>query len=171
MESLVEISFEKFFLSIQLFLPFLFQDLDLRGILSECENRGITFDELLTVPEQDEWVYSDGKSTTCVVFILEMYKAAGLFEPMSSSIQVTEFTVSVSHCCYRLIFMKFFSDITEPVFCLCRSAMPTCLKYSRIIVAACQAGVGPKMGNLSARYWESTTWSFLNITPFDHIHV
>lgn len=63
-------------------------------ILAETERRGITFDQLLTIPEQDEWVYSDGKSTTCVAFILSMYKAAGVFGPISNSIQVTEFTVS-----------------------------------------------------------------------------
>lgn len=74
--------------------PFIFQDLDLYGILAEVERRGITFDELLTAPEQDEWIYSDGKSTTCVAFILAMYKEAGVFGPISSSIQVTEFTVS-----------------------------------------------------------------------------
>lgn len=62
----------------------------------ETERRGITFDQLLTIPEQDEWVYSDGKSTTCVAFILAMYKAAGVFHPISDSIQVTEFTVSNS---------------------------------------------------------------------------
>lgn len=66
------------------------------GILAETERRGITFDQLLTIPEQDEWVYSDGKSTTCVAFILAMYKAAGVFGPVSNSIQVTEFTVSNS---------------------------------------------------------------------------
>lgn len=71
-----------------------FQDLDLHDILIETEKRGIAFDQLLTIPEQDEWVYSDGKSTTCVAFILSMYKAAGIFGPISSSIQVTEFTVS-----------------------------------------------------------------------------
>ncbi|KAM7269871.1 hypothetical protein ACFE04_025368 [Oxalis oulophora] len=42
---------------------------------------------------QDEWVYSDGKSTTCVAFILAMYKEAGVFSPISDSIQVTEFTI------------------------------------------------------------------------------
>lgn len=63
-------------------------------ILAETEKRGITFDQLLTIPEQDEWEYSDGKSTTCVAFILSMYKAAGVFGPISNSIQVTEFTVS-----------------------------------------------------------------------------
>ncbi|KAK9276272.1 hypothetical protein L1049_005803 [Liquidambar formosana] len=69
------------------------EDLDLYGVLTETEKRGITFDQLLTIPEQDEWIYSDGKSTTCVAFILEMYKEAGIFGPISSSIQVTEFTI------------------------------------------------------------------------------
>jgi hypothetical protein len=63
-------------------------------MLSETEKRGIAFDQLLTIPEQDEWVYSDGKSTTCVAFILAMYKEAGIFGPISNSMQVTEFTVS-----------------------------------------------------------------------------
>ncbi|KAJ6431201.1 hypothetical protein OIU84_018649 [Salix udensis] len=69
------------------------EDLDLYGILGETERRGIAFDELLAVPERDEWVYSDGQSTTCVAFILAMYKAAGVFGPVSSSVQVTEFTI------------------------------------------------------------------------------
>jgi hypothetical protein len=56
----------------------------------------MSFEQLLIIPEKDEWVYSDGKSTTCVAFILEMYKEAGLFAPFSESIQVTEFTVSES---------------------------------------------------------------------------
>lgn len=60
----------------------------------ESEKRGISFDKLLTIPEKDDWIYSDGKSTSCVAFILEMYKQAGLFDPIANSIQVTEFTVS-----------------------------------------------------------------------------
>ncbi|KAJ0038814.1 hypothetical protein Pint_23085 [Pistacia integerrima] len=69
------------------------EGLDLYGILDEIEKRGMSFDQLLTIPEQDEWVYSDGKSTTCVAFILEMYKEAGIFGSISNSIQVTEFTI------------------------------------------------------------------------------
>eukprot|EP00268_Persea_americana_P036682 TRINITY_DN361_c1_g1_i1.p1 TRINITY_DN361_c1_g1~~TRINITY_DN361_c1_g1_i1.p1 ORF type:complete len:564 (-),score=93.00 TRINITY_DN361_c1_g1_i1:293-1849(-) len=69
------------------------EGLDLHEILAETEKREMTFDHLLTIPEQDEWVYSDGKSTTCVAFILEMYKEAGIFGPISKSIQVTEFTI------------------------------------------------------------------------------
>ena len=57
----------------------------------------MSFNQLLTLPEQDEWEYSDGKSTTCVAFILAMYKAAGVFDPFTESIQVTEFTVSASN--------------------------------------------------------------------------
>ncbi|XP_022733339.1 uncharacterized protein LOC111287226 [Durio zibethinus] len=69
------------------------EDLDLYGILEETERRGIAFDQLLTIPEQDEWVYSNGKLTTCVSFVLEMYKEAGVFGPISNSIQATEFTI------------------------------------------------------------------------------
>ncbi|GFP97908.1 hypothetical protein PHJA_001934900 [Phtheirospermum japonicum] len=55
--------------------------MDLHGIIADTELRGITFDQLLTIPEQDEWVYIDGKSTTCVAFNLSMYKATGVFVP------------------------------------------------------------------------------------------
>ncbi|KAK8960707.1 hypothetical protein KSP40_PGU004572 [Platanthera guangdongensis] len=66
--------------------------LDLPDIIVETEKFGLSFDKLLAIPEQDDWSYSDGKSTSCVAFILEMYKHAGLFNPIASSIQVTEFT-------------------------------------------------------------------------------
>ncbi|EPS61168.1 hypothetical protein M569_13630, partial [Genlisea aurea] len=80
------------------------KDLDLYEILFETERRGITFDQLLTIPEQDEWIYSDGKSTTCVAFILSMYKAAGVFSPFSDSVQVTEFTIKDAYM------LKIFED-------------------------------------------------------------
>lgn len=70
------------------------QDLDLHEIIVETQRQGMTFDQLLTMPEQDEWIYSDGKSTTCVAFVLELYKEAGILGPLANSIQVTEFTVS-----------------------------------------------------------------------------
>nr|CAB3453306.1 unnamed protein product [Digitaria exilis] len=69
------------------------EGLDLQGIIMETERRGMSFDQLLTIPEQDEWIYSDGKSTTCVAFILAMYKEAGIFGPFAESVQVTEFTI------------------------------------------------------------------------------
>ncbi|KAL6598601.1 hypothetical protein ACP70R_046300 [Stipagrostis hirtigluma subsp. patula] len=69
------------------------EKLDLHGIITETERRGMSFNQLLTIPERDDWEYSDGKSTTCVAFILSMYKAAGVFAPFTESIQVTEFTI------------------------------------------------------------------------------
>ena len=72
----------------------------------------MSFNQLLTIPEQDEWEYSDGKSTTCVAFILAMYKAAGVFAPFTESIQVTEFTVSAGR----------FSQAACPFYLLLTSA-------------------------------------------------
>lgn len=92
------------------------QDLGLPDILVEIEKRGSSFDELLTIPEQDDWLYTDGKSTSCVAFILEMYKEAGLFDPIASSIQVTEFTVSLStitHVCLFLSKMSMFASTQQ----------------------------------------------------------
>ncbi|KAH0986921.1 hypothetical protein GBA52_014098 [Prunus armeniaca] len=80
------------------------QNLSLPDILVEVEKRGSSFDELLTLPEQDYWLYSDGKSTSSVAFILEMYKQAGLFDPIASSIQVTEFTIKDAYM------LKFFEN-------------------------------------------------------------
>ena len=76
------------------YLLFSKQGLDLPQILVEVENRGSSFDQLLAIPEQDGWVYADGKSVSCVAYVLQIYKAAGLFGPLSDSIEATEFTVS-----------------------------------------------------------------------------
>jgi hypothetical protein len=72
------------------------QGLDLPSVMVESEKQGIPFEELLAIPERDDWKYSDGYSTTCVAFILQMYKEAGLFGSLLNSIQVTEFTVCAS---------------------------------------------------------------------------
>jgi len=75
------------------------QGLDLPEVIVESEKRGISFEELLAIPEQDNWEYSDGFSTTCVAFILQMYKEAGLLGVLGNSIQVTEFTVCINPYC------------------------------------------------------------------------
>ncbi|XP_058093837.1 uncharacterized protein LOC131239919 [Magnolia sinica] len=89
------------------------QGLNLPEVLVETERRGVTFDRLLAIPEQDDWLYTDGYSTSCVAFVLEMYKQAGLFDPISSSIQVTEFTIKDAYT------LKFFEDDMSrlPVWC------------------------------------------------------
>ncbi|KAF4379311.1 hypothetical protein F8388_013529 [Cannabis sativa] len=37
------------------------QGLNLHNILVETEKCGSSFDELVTIPEQDDWLYNDGK--------------------------------------------------------------------------------------------------------------
>ncbi|XP_037434347.1 uncharacterized protein LOC119301483 [Triticum dicoccoides] len=91
------------------------EGLDLQGIILETEKRGMSFDQLLTIPEQDEWVYSDGKSTTCVSFILAMYKEAGVFAPFTESIQVTEFTIRDAYM------LKIFEDDRTRLPSWCRT--------------------------------------------------
>lgn len=78
-----------------MYLNIFLQGLDISEVLVEVAKRGSSFGELLAIPEQDDWVYADGKSTSCVAYVLEIYKAAGLFGQLSNSIEVTEFTVSL----------------------------------------------------------------------------
>jgi hypothetical protein len=52
----------------------------------------LTFEELVILPEQDSWVYSDGPSMVCDVFVCSMWKAAGLFGDVADDIQCTELT-------------------------------------------------------------------------------
>ncbi|XP_051125089.1 uncharacterized protein LOC127247317 [Andrographis paniculata] len=80
------------------------QNLTLPEILVEVERRGSSFGELLAKPEQDNWVYEDGMSASCVAYVFELYKAAGLFGKLSSKIQVTEFTIKDAYS------VKFFEN-------------------------------------------------------------
>ncbi|KAK6132887.1 hypothetical protein DH2020_033367 [Rehmannia glutinosa] len=66
------------------------QNFTLSEVLVEVEKRGSSFGELLAIPEQDDWVYADGKSTSCVAFVFELYKEAGLFGKLASSIQIKD---------------------------------------------------------------------------------
>ncbi|GKD14465.1 hypothetical protein Tco_1198872, partial [Tanacetum coccineum] len=69
--------------------------LDLPEILVEVERRGSSFAELLTIPEQVDWIYVYEKSTSCIAFILKMYKEAGLFGDLADNFQVTVLTVQI----------------------------------------------------------------------------
>lgn len=122
---------------------------------------------MLTIPEQDEWVYSDGQSTTCVAFILAMYKEAGVFGPISNSIQVTEFTVGTS----LPLFNRLISQITsillwsQGFLTACRLEMLTCSKFSKIIRHASQVGATVEtIRSLSARFLANIKWNCLSTT-------
>jgi len=53
--------------------------------------RDIPFGKLMSIPEMDDWVYDDGKSMVCSVFVCSLWKAAGLFGNIAKNIQCTEF--------------------------------------------------------------------------------
>ncbi|GJP65065.1 hypothetical protein CLOP_g21976 [Closterium sp. NIES-67] len=69
------------------------QNLSLEQVLVECQRRNISFGQLLAVPEQDNWRYSDGLSLSCVAFALRVWKEAGVFGDMGDAINVSEFTI------------------------------------------------------------------------------
>ncbi|KAF2285793.1 hypothetical protein GH714_007806 [Hevea brasiliensis] len=102
------------------------EDLDLPDILVETEKRGSSFGELLTIPEQDDWLYTDGRSTSCIAFILEMYKEAGLFDPIASSIQVTEFTIKDAYT------LRFFENNSSRLPKWCNDGDNVKLPYCQI---------------------------------------
>ncbi|XVF70597.1 hypothetical protein PTKIN_Ptkin11bG0175600 [Pterospermum kingtungense] len=103
------------------------QGLDLPDILVETEKRGSSFDELLTIPEQDDWIYNDGKSTSCIAFVLELYKEAGLFDPIADSIQVTEFTIKDAYS------LRFFENNSSQLPKWCNDADDVKLPYCQIL--------------------------------------
>lgn len=92
----------RFYIVVTYFEIWPLQNFTLSEVLVEVEKRGPSFGELLAIPKQkDDWVYVDGKSTSCVAFVFELYKEAGLFGELADSIQVTEFTVSSLHLFWK----------------------------------------------------------------------
>jgi hypothetical protein len=56
----------------------------------EAAKQGLTLTEVLAKPENDDWIYSDGKSRVCSAFVSTLYKAAGVFSNLH--FQATELT-------------------------------------------------------------------------------
>jgi len=50
----------------------------------------MSFAELMSMPEIEGWVYSDGRSYVCSCYVAGLWKAAGLFG--DNYIEATEFT-------------------------------------------------------------------------------
>jgi len=49
-------------------------------VLTILQERNMTFGQLMSMPELDKWHYSDGPAMVCNVYVLAVYKAAGLFD-------------------------------------------------------------------------------------------
>ena len=65
------------------------KNLSLPEVIAEASRRGMSFNELLAVREEDKWVYSNGPNLVCSAFVVAFYKAGGLFDGMD--VQATEF--------------------------------------------------------------------------------
>ncbi|TMX04006.1 hypothetical protein EJD97_012157, partial [Solanum chilense] len=48
-------------------------------VLVEVEKCGFSFAKLLAIPEQDDWIYNDGKLTSCVAVYLDESKTTFTF--------------------------------------------------------------------------------------------
>jgi hypothetical protein len=77
------------------------------------EQKQVTFADLITQVEMDGWMYSDGYSMTCDVFVCSMWKAGGMFGDLSDSIQCAEFTP------WDVYTLNFFdAEAQRPVQCI-----------------------------------------------------
>ncbi|MCQ2816260.1 MAG: hypothetical protein MJ252_03235 [archaeon] len=65
------------------------KNLTLAQATAVAARRGMTFEEVIAMPEQDGWLYSDGMNYVCSCFVVAFYKAGGMFGDME--IQATEF--------------------------------------------------------------------------------
>jgi len=59
-----------------------------------AEKLGITFGELMAIPESDDWVYPDGPSMVCDVYACSIFKHGGVFGALAPNITCSEFTNS-----------------------------------------------------------------------------
>jgi len=71
--------------------------LSLIDAYAEARTRGISFSELVTIPELDTWNYVNeggklGPSMVCDVFVTRMWKEGGLFGDIAADVQAVEFT-------------------------------------------------------------------------------
>lgn len=65
-------------------------DFNLQELSVEAAKLGTTLLEVLAWPENDDWIYSDGKSRVCSAFVSTLYKASGVFGNLY--FQATELT-------------------------------------------------------------------------------
>lgn len=59
--------------------------LSIAELAVEMVNRNITFGELLSVVERDEWIYSDGPSMVCSAFVAGIYQSGGLLRNIEAT--------------------------------------------------------------------------------------
>ena len=66
------------------------QSLKIDELVIEAAKRNLTLSQVMAMPEQDEWVYSDGKSFTCSGLLSHLYRESGVLSHLY--FQATELT-------------------------------------------------------------------------------
>lgn len=66
------------------------QNLKIDELVIQAAKRNLTLSEVMALPEQDEWVYSDGRSFTCSGLLSHLYRASGVLSHFY--FQATELT-------------------------------------------------------------------------------
>ena len=66
------------------------RNLTLAQATAEAARQGYTFEQVVAMPEGDDWEYSNGKNYVCACFVARFYKAGGLFDGFD--ILANEFT-------------------------------------------------------------------------------
>ena len=57
-------------------------NLTLPQIAIEAAKRGLTFEQLASLPEKDDWRYDNGENLVCSAFVMQVYQQAGIFDGM-----------------------------------------------------------------------------------------
>jgi len=76
-------------------------NLNTEEIFILLEKRNMTFADILTITEKDNYVYpsipSPGRSFVCDVFVMSIYKAAGVFGDLTNKFEASELTPKDSY--------------------------------------------------------------------------
>jgi len=82
-------------------------------IYQYARTKGISFTDIIVMPELDHWVYDDGPSMVCDVFVCNVLRAGGIFGSVGEKFQCAELT---PRDVYSLAI--FDTNVTLPESCL-----------------------------------------------------
>ena len=66
------------------------EGLTMSQIAIEAAKKGISFEDLSVMPEQDDWIYDNGENIICSSFVVQMYREAGVFDGLNVNFNAKE---------------------------------------------------------------------------------
>lgn len=66
------------------------EGLTMSQIAIEAAKKGISFEDLSVIPEQDDWIYDNGENIICSSFVVQMYREAGVFDGLNVNFNAKE---------------------------------------------------------------------------------